>query len=267
MNTIRKITLALVAALAAICPLARADIASGTYTMEFDGNVTLWDVSGSYSEDIGGISVDYTLSVDPAGKITGYGSANYYGGYGIDIDMNFNFTGTVKTIGAITRVSMTMTMKGKGAVQGYTFSFSASIKEALEIDADAQNMVGTTSGKISVSVKGVGGASQVIPKTEVTIDLPYDMDGSWDLGVNVTANKTKLTGTGRITLSNGSVYDFSVNGTYTPKTDVSKLTLKGMPANKAMNASIVANCGNSQMNVKTLKVKALGQTIAYTGGP
>jgi hypothetical protein len=255
----------MVAVLAAMCPIARGAIAAGTYTMEFDGNVTLWDVSGSYTEDIGGISIDYTLSVDPAGKITGYGSADYGGGYGINIDMTFKFSGTVKTVGAITRVSLSMTMKGSGTVQGYTFGFTASIQENMEIDTDAYTMVGTTSGKITLSVRGRK-ASQAIPKTEITLELPYDMDGSWDLSLNVTPNKTKLAGTGRITLSNGTVYDFNVSGTYTLKTDLSNIAMKGAPANKAMTANIVANCGNLQMNVKTLKGKALGQTITYIGG-
>jgi len=266
MTTIRKITFALLAAMATLWSVARADLASGSYTVEFDGNVPLWDISGTYSEDIGGLTVDYTLSVDPSGKITGHGSANYAGTYGIGIDTTFNFTGTVSTAGSVTRVTLNMTMKGSGQFQGSTINFSASIKENMEIDADASTMVGTTSGNVALSVRGLGNFGEKIPATDVSLDLPYDMDGTWDLTLNATGSGSKITGTGQITLSNGSVYGFTLTGTYATRTDLSKVAMKGTLANKTMSANIVANFSKAGMNVKSLKGKALGQTITYTGG-
>jgi len=263
---IRKTIIALVAVMATLLSVAHAGLASGSYTVEFDGNVTLWDLSGTYSEDIGGLTFDYTLSVDPAGKITGYGSANYAGSYGIGIDMTFNLNGTVSTAGSVTRVTLNMVMKGSGLVHGSTINFSASIKENMEIDTDASTLVGTTSGNISLSASGLGSFGEKIPPTDVTLDLPYDMDGTWDLTLTPATRGSKVTGTGQITLSNGSVFGFSITGTYAVRTDLSKIAMKGLPTNKAMSANIVANFSKAGMNVKSLKGKALGQTITYTGG-
>jgi len=263
MNTIRKITYAVLVALATMFPMARAAIASGTYTVQFDGNVSIWDVSGSYTEDIGGLTIDYTLSVDPAGKITGYGSANV-SEYGVGMDLNFNFSGTIKSSGSVTRITLSMTAKGSGSYDVYKFTFSASLKETMEIDTEACTMTGTVSGSVSVSVQGIGKQSQKIPTTDMTLDLPVDMDGSWDLTVNTTTTGTKVTGTGHITLSNGTTYGFTATGTYATKTDLAKLTLKGGPTDKAMSANVTANFSSAGMNVKTLKGKALGQNITYS---
>jgi len=246
--------------------VARADLASGSYTVEFDGNVTLWDISGTYSEDLGGLAVDYTLSVDPSGKITGYGSASYAASYGIGIDTTFNISGTVSTAGRVTRVTLSMTMKGSGQFQGSTVNFSASIRESMEIDAETSTLVGTTSGNVSLSVRGFGNFGEKIPTADVALDLPYDMDGTWDLTLNTVTSGPKITGTGQITLSNGSVFGFTIAGTYAARTDLSKVAMKGTPTNKAMSANIVANFGKAGMNVRSLKGKALGQTITYTGG-
>ena len=266
MSPIRKITLALVAAMAALLAVARADIAAGSYTVEFDGNVSLWDISGTYSEDLGGLTVDYTLSVDPAGKITGYGAANYAGSYGLGIDTTFHVTGTVSTAGSVTRVTLNMTLKGAGQFQGSTINFSSSIRENLEIDTEGFAMVGTTSGNVSLSVRGMGNFGEKIPPTEVSLDLPYDMDGTWDLTLNATGSGPKITGTGQIILSNGSVHGFTIAGTYAARTDLAKIALKGMFANKSLAANLVANFSQAGMNVRSLKGKALGQTITFTGG-
>jgi len=266
MSTIRKITIALVAVLTTLLSVARADLASGSYTVEFDGNVTLWDLSGTYSEDIGGLAVDYTLSVDPTGKITGYGSANYDGSYGIGVDTTFNLTGTVSTAGSVTRVTLNMTMKGSGQFNGSAINFSASLRENMEIDTEAASMVGTASGNVSLSVKGLGTFGEKIPATDVSLDLPYDMDGTWDLTLNPVTSGSKVTGTSQIILSNGSVFGFTISGTYAARTDLSKIAMKGEPSNKAMSANVVANFSKAGMNVKSLKGKTLGQTITYTGG-
>jgi len=237
-----------VAAVVVLGSVARADIGSGSYVVEFDGNVTLWDISGTYSEDLGGLAVDYTLSVDPAGKITGYGSASYAAGYGIGFDTTFNLTGTVSTAGSVTRVTLNMTLKGSGQFNGSTIHFGASIRENLEIDRETSTVVGTAGGNVSLSVTGFGGFGQKIPTTDVSLDLPSDMDGTWDLTVDIHTSGTKIT------------------GTYAAKTGLSKIAMKGLPANKAMSANLVAEFSKAGMNVTSLKGKVLGQTVTYTGG-
>lgn len=272
MNMTKKITCAIIAALAAMFSMARADTASGSYTMSFADTTSLWDVSGTYTQDIGGLSVDYTLSVDPGGKITGYGSAYFgMGGYG-SIDIDFDFAGTVKSSGGITRVSMNWKMSGTGSISGYAFKFGATIKSNFEIDQAACTMVGTMSGKITVSMSGYGSQSETIPTTTVELYLPDEMNGTWDLGMDLTTIGNKTTGTGQVVLSNGSVYDMTASGSYKASTDRTKLSFKGLPANRAMSVATEATFHVDPGSVRDvrcaiLKGKALGQSLVYTGAP
>jgi hypothetical protein len=251
--------------------MARADMASGNYTMEFADTTSLWDVSGTYSQDIGGLAVDYTLSVDPGGKITGYGSANYSLGYYGSIYIDFDFAGTCKSSGGVTRVSMSWKMSGTGSISGYAFNFSASIKSNFEIDQAACTMVGTMSGKITASVSGYS-QSVPIPTTTIVLYLPADMIGSWDLNMDLSTVGNKTTGTGKVTLSNGSVYDMTASGSYKASTNRTKLTFKGLPVNRAMSVAtdatfLPATPGyEKEVRCNSLKGKALGQSLIYSGG-
>lgn len=260
----RKITLAGFAVFVALFSPVCAEIAAGTYRMEFDGDVSLWDISGTYSETIDGMTMDYTISVDPSGKIIGTGSMTMDNNLG-DLDMDFTFSGTVKTSGTVTRVDLSITMKASGVAEGYPFTLKMAVKEKLEIDSDTRMMVGTMSGKISISVKGYGSESMKIDPTDVALELPFDMDGSWELVINSSAVGTKIAGTGAIILSNGSTYGFSVNGSYNASSDISKIALKGGAANKSMTVSIEAICAGPAITPRKLKGKALGQSLKFVG--
>src|SRR2546423_12473501 len=113
-------------------PLARAEIASGDYTLSFNGDVNLWDISGTYNESLGLITLNYSLNMDSSGKFTGDGSANYDDGANI-LNMDILFSGAVKSAGDVVRVSMKMAMAGSGVVEDpdgnpQNATFTASIK-------------------------------------------------------------------------------------------------------------------------------------------
>src|SRR6267142_657064 len=94
-------------------PAIHAEIASGDYTLAFDGDINLWDVSGTYHEDMpGGIgTLDYTMNSDPAGKLSGEGTAHFEDA-GDYLDANFSFTGSIKSAGSVVRVSLSLKMSG-----------------------------------------------------------------------------------------------------------------------------------------------------------
>jgi hypothetical protein len=265
MKTLKTITLMVLALFGAMISGARAEIAAGTYSMEFDGSVSLWDISGTYSETIDGMAMDYTLSVDASGKVTGHGSASMDSGAG-DIDMEFDLSGMVKSSGSITRVELSMNIKGSGTIEGYEFTLKMSMKEKMEIDTETFTMIGTVSGKMSISVKGMGSESMRIDPTDIEMELPFDMDGSWTMNVDVTPNGTKIAGTGQIILSNGTTYGFSISGSYKAKTDLSKIQLKGTGTNKSISLKAEAKCEGPSMDLENLKGKALGQKLTYSGG-
>lgn len=272
MNTIRTFAFSLIAAMTAMISMARAEVASGTYTMDFANTTALWDVSGTYSANVDGLTIDYTMSVDPGGKITGKGSADYrMSGIG-GINSDFTFTGTVKSSGNVTRVTMNWKMSGTGTLSGQPFKFGTNLKVNLEIDHSQLVMVGTVGGKITVSAAGVGNYSETIPPTTMELDLPDKMDGTWKLGMVLATVASKTSGTGTIILSNGSKHYMTATGSYKPTTNRTKLTFKGLPTNRAMSATTEATFFPASpgyekgVRCESLKGKALGQSLLYSDG-
>ena len=243
----------------------RAEMASGTYTVPVDATLALWDVSGSYHEDADGIIMDYTLNVDAGGKITGSGTATLSDGSDT-LTANFSGTGTIRSAGTVVRVNMNLKMTGSGYVSGYYATFRANMNQKLELDATNHQMVGTASGSLSVRVPGLGSKGVRMPPSESITDLPEDMNGSFGLAMNVVTNKTRYTGTGTLSLSNGKSIAMAATGNYKAKTDKSTLTFKGQNLDRALSMNLVATCTNAQMCVQSLKGKALGQTLRFATG-
>ncbi len=239
---------------------AQAGVGAGTYTVDMAGVDELWDVSGHYHQDLEDMSLDYTLNMDPSGKFTGYGDATVSGfsGYHVHLDINFTLNGTLKSSGNTVKVDMTMKLSGSGTVQGYAVTFSGKISESMALNMLTRQLVGTASGSMTVAVPSERVRETAkIPKMVVDTSLPYNMDGTWDLTLSPTVNKNKYSGTAQATLSNGRVVGMTMTGTHTPKTDISKLTLKGTGA--SLNLSTIF----SQYGpvIKTLSGKALGQNL------
>jgi hypothetical protein len=239
---------------------AQSEVASGDYSLSFDGNVAIWDISGSYSEDLDDMAMHFTINVDPTGKFAGTGYVDYQIGWD-SLYADLTFSGTIKSAGNVVRVGMTMKMDGSGHVEGYDVKFKATAKETLEIDTASQYMVGTISGKVSVEVPGVGKASQPIPTTTMETRLPEDMDGGWDLTLHVAPTGTKYAGTAAVELSNERVIPFALSGAYSAKKNSTKLSLKGIDLNRCMSLSLAAAVTNAQFRVQSGKGKVLGQSI------
>ncbi len=252
--------------LAGFASLARAEMAAGTYTVSFGGNLDLYDLSGTYSEDLGGINLNYTLTMEPSGKFTGVGtaSAGDFFGYDLNLDMDLDFTGAVSVSGNVTRVNMQMKLKGGGTVEGYAVTFSANMKETCEIDTSSQSLVGTVSGKVNVAVPAMHKKASQPVRDTVNTPLPWGMNGSWDLVLNVIpSGKSKYTGSGEVALSNDRTLPFTVTGSYASKSDTSKLTLKGSGSNRGASVSVLGAFESGSVNVQTLAGKILGQTLKY----
>lgn len=260
---------ALLAASSLAClSVVHAEIASGQYSASFAGDVNLWDISGSYSNsfDLGdgeALLYNYTLVLDPNGKISGNGSADFdFGSYGMNLNMALSFNGIVSSARGVTRVNLNMRMRGSGNVQGYDCTLTATMAQKLEIDPTNLVMVGTAGGRVGVSVRGIGSRAATLPKSEVYTPLPTGMDGTWNVTVNVTTNRNRYSGSASVMLGNGESFPFTASGTYMPRTDLSRLTLRGVAAiNRAMSLSLSACCTNSQMNLKSLSGRALGQSL------
>ncbi len=239
-----------------------AEMASGDYFVPFNGNVNVWDLSGTATQELGNIQLDYSLNTDAAGKLTGEGHF-YYSDYasGDQISGPLLFSGTVRSSGNVTRVSLNIKMNGEGQVQGSYATLKATMKENLEINELDRQLIGTARGKVTVAVTGLGRHTGSIPSIDVEAPIESDMTGNWDLSLNLSTNRTKYTGAAAITLSNGRSFPLAASGSYAAKTDLSKLSLKGMDLNRAISLSLVTSGTNGQMTVGKLSGKALGQKL------
>jgi hypothetical protein len=265
MRTLKKAS-CLAALLFVSTPALRADVASGEYTVPFNNALNLWDISGTYRENTDLFDMDYTLNMQPSGKFTGLGTSSYYES-GLSLNGDFTVNGGITSAGTLVRVSFVLSMTGTGNYEGNEVIFSAKASEVLEIDTAGQQMVGTTSGGVKVTIPELKRSrSAKIPKSEVVTALPPGMDGSWELTVNLNTNATKYAGTANVELVNGRDLPLVATGSYTPKTDLSKITLKGTDVNKGLALTLNASASAAQMDIKKLTGKLLGQKVNFTEG-
>jgi hypothetical protein len=224
-----------------------------SYFFDFTGDLYVWDISGSYTDDSTGLNISYVLTQDAQGKLTGSGSASCSVA-GVDVDISFDITGSIKQTGGIAIVKMSFKFRGT-AYDGYdTYKFTASAKATAEINLDSGTVEGTV--KVKVSIKGYGSESYESP---YTLELPPDMDGAFTLDLNVNEAGRKLQGTGELVLSSGDIYYFSVTGKYNSKTDESSFTLKGDGSSKGCSLKIKVD--ESDDSITSLTGKVLGQKI------
>jgi hypothetical protein len=258
------ITRLLVTLLAILCGASvspgRAEPASGPYSFEFNGTPHLWDVSGSYSEELEGLATDYTIVMEPSGKLTGQGTASEDAS-GYYLQANFSFIGNLKSAGDVTRVTMNWKMNGTVEGDGVFGVFTATMNQKLEIDSVGHRMVGAISGKITLSIPGEGKATQRIPLSESSSELPEDMSGSWSLGLDILELSNKYSGSATVQLSNGKELPLQLSGSYAGKTGLSKFALNGQGSNRALKMKLNSSVNNGQMHINGLAGTILGQKV------
>jgi hypothetical protein len=230
---------------------------NGDITYDFSGYLYVWDVSGSYSDSISteGINLDYVITQDAGGKLTGTGTASA-SMYGVDLNLSFDVKGTVRTNNEGVWVKMTLKGKGTALYEGESIKFSFSENVHAQVNPGSNTITGTV--KVRVSAQGQS-ASETISFDE---SLPADMNGVATLSLSCTSSGKDLLGTGTLTLSNAETYNFGVKGKYNAKYDESKLTLKGDETTKKNR--LKTKIGGSDGVIKLLKGKVLGQKLNAT---
>ena len=242
--------------------------ASGTYVENFNGDVALWDPSGTYSSELDLFSLNYVLNMDSTGKITGQGTV-FIDAFVFGADFNLSgtlaFTGTLKSSGNVARLTLAMSLNGGGTVEGTNILFTAKAKEILEVDATTLQLVGSQSGSVTVIAPDIHKrATSKIPKEEVFTTLPPGMDGTWNLNLNLSPALTKYTGDGTVQLSNGQTIPVVATGTYNSKSDVSRIAVKSPTGTKAVNLNLTTGFEGTDLQIQKLTGKALGQSLKLT---
>ncbi len=240
-------------------------IGDADYTYAFtNGQVALWDISGSYNETDVGLNLDYSLNMQPSGKFAGTGAASFSDGAD-SLQGQFIVAGALKSSGNVVRVNMTIKMTGDGQVSdnyGYSHyaTFQATVKETVELDPVSRQLIGTSGGKVTVAIPDLKKKKTVsIPKGEVQDNLPADATGDWSLSVDLTLFGAKWTGNANIE-SSSQTLPLAISGTYAPRTGLSKLALKSL----GMGLNLVVN---DEGTLLSMKGKALGQKLKLPTGP
>ncbi len=112
---------------------ARADMANGSYSFDFTGIVPLWDITGTYSGDLGDFDLDFSITEKPTGKLNGDGTFSVSGQ---------SLDGTISSVGgkmtgssANPHVALDLRMSGKGTVDGKKVSVSLSANLHYHLDS------------------------------------------------------------------------------------------------------------------------------------
>ncbi len=110
----------------------------------------------------------------------------------------------------------------------------------------------------SEHVTRLGTSSFSVP---VNLEVPATTDGSWTLDLNVVPDGNKLSGGGTITCSNRQVFQFQLIGSYSPKTDKTKLLLRG--TNDDKGAHLVLSLTGPELNIDAIRGAVAGQRLRF----
>ncbi len=262
-KTLSKLAVATAIVLLSAIPAARAVMADGTYTTNAGAYTPLWDISGDYetnTTDFG--TYEFELTQEPNGDVTGDGT-DVVDGVAADLTVSGSVGGT----GEKPTASMKLDVSASDFEYDGVYFDSYTEDATVEFSFDVADRVLSGDGSVSVKAKYVNpdtDKTETYSKTKSfkDEDLPLlsTTTGDWTLTLNLTpASGTKYTGTASITTSAGHVLDFTVTGTYTDKTGVSDLTLKGDAGTLTLDITTFGDL----VTIESISGKVSGQTLSY----
>jgi hypothetical protein len=241
---------------------AHADMANGSYSFDFTGIVPLWDISGSYSGDLGAFDLDFSIDEKVTGKLDGDGTFSV-SGQSLDGPI-YSIGGKTTGSSADPHVALGLRMSGTGTVDGKKVSLSLSANLHYHLDSSAGVLdhgrgTGTETITLLPSGRTFSTSGTFRPSDIPTLHLPDTATGGWMLSLDLTPKDgTKYSGTATIQTSTGETADFTtVTGTYDSTTDTSKIVLEGAAGDLTLE---IATTGPT-LTVNSAEGKLFGQTI------
>jgi len=258
----------------------------GLYPYSFAGAQSVWDLSGGLPQTQGlrgpnarkltwhtagsllqgvlsNMSADINITQGANGAIKGSGSADYSSNAG-DVTMSFTVSGTVANNKAgVATVALKEGFQGTVTdANGKRYKLTGTMNYGLTIDQNTLTMYGPETGNVCAGGQCEtfqqlnGGQPQV-----VSMNIPdYTMNGSWDLDLTVQSVKgTKVVVAATVTLSNGRTLTMTGVGAYTPKTDLTKVTLAGSTLD-SKGTQLTLTVQGSDLAIVSMTGKLLGQT-------
>jgi len=228
-------------------------------------NTVSIDVEDSKADGAVYLHFPATPVLGSAGGITGGGNTAIEMEYESDSGWTtLNFNGTYKLTASISsskglaKGSMSASIAATTPFEGATRKLKASNTSKFTINNTSKSVTGTYA--TSASASGLGGLSEKGSFSDST--LPDGSgDGTWMLTMQLTTTGKVVSGTeARVQLNSGRTLTFTPKGTFTAKTDATKLVLTGTGTAKGSSLQI----GMVGSQIKTVKGKLLGQTISVT---
>jgi len=242
---------------------AYADMANGSYSFDFTGGIPLWDISGSYSGDIGPFSLDLSIAENPSGKLSGTGTFNVEGLHGNVKSLSGKIMGS----SSAPKVALKMRMSASGQLQGIHARVSLTANMHYKLDSSNHELDHPTgSGSLTVTDITTGqteSESGTFKRSDLSsMELPNDSTGAWSMSLTLTPNGNSYTGTATVQLSTGATADFTAKGTYNSSSDTSKITLTG----DAGKLALVIMTSGTTLNVESATGKLFGQSLKFGFG-
>jgi hypothetical protein len=240
---------------------AMAQVPSGSFSYSFT-NVPLWDISGSYTNDIS--TNGYTdaaiidLTVAAGGAVTGTRQDQItLEGVGT-AEANGDITGKISVRSGVTIGTFKETGTSTGSVEDVDFTGTTKGGSIAAVDASLLTIINI--GEVEVCAVHEERLRRIGCKTfkgTGSAPLPVGMDGHWTLDTTVTNSVDALSGSATLTLSNGRAFPYMVVGKYASRTSLSKLNLVG--TGDATGTSLTVDTQGTNMVLVALRGKVLGQ--------
>jgi hypothetical protein len=243
----------------------RAQAPSGDVSFSFGGDVApVFDLTGSLSLEqqllgAGGqttpLSFGIDVNHDARGHLSGSGVTLMTIGNDV-VAANYVLVGTASGGGPRpNRFSITVRLTGEDVVAGVSTRFKVVVHYNLLADPGSQTLVGTARGSASFSNLASGPI-----KSDVTVQLPASMDGSWAANMKILALR-RLAGTATIVLSSGRALPTSLTGTYSSRSAVANIQMAGI--NEARGTVVHLNFISSEQGteIQFVRGKILGQSV------
>ncbi len=237
--------------LPAVCPAQL----TGEIILHFTNNPPLWDFSATLARSNESFQLETTLIHAPNGSVRGNGKVHYD-------EILTRFDATFDAKGRVTGSATTpvaLSAKGNGDFGGSALGraiagpFRGGI--ALTLDSTNRTLSGAETG--TLCAQGIGCRTIV---TNVSFQLPPDMNGTWSLTLEITTTRSAVRGTATILLSNGRMVSFNVRGRYRTATGLSNLTLIGTGDALGILLSLRLD---ANADVQKLNGKLFGQRLTY----
>jgi hypothetical protein len=260
-HNIRLLVLALLVFSLQVCS---AQAPSGTITIPVDPTVApIWDLTGTLDvsqpvQSSGGeVLLGFAIPVtqDARGRLTGSGVI-FLDVNGETVASDFTADGRVSGGGDSTKVTLTVKLTGEDVVAGGQTPFNITITYKLKVDPEGLVLVGTSRGNARFKSLGIRGNI----KSDVSIPLPAGVDGSWAIQMDILA-LNNLGGTGSFALSNGRSLPANLTGSFSEKSNASKVKLTGFDEGLGSSVNLNFTTTEAGVEIQKLRGKVLGQTV------